>query len=321
MEGNIVHSWDVSPIHIHYVKPLSNGRIMGLDPGRDQLVEVDWYGRTLWSFQTSEFGMHHDFERLANGDTIILAQSKEWIPTISLFPFNYDFLLELTPQHDVVWSWYSWAHFRDYGFSAEAKEWIYFFKIIYIFPDAFHTNSIQSLPPNQFEYDPRFRRGNILMSQRNTNIVLIVDKDTGEIVWKLGPQDNMTIGQHNAHMIEEGLPGEGNILVFDNGGAAGYPTKTREFSRVLEINPLTKKTVWKYSASAQLRANFTFFSHIISGAQRLPNGNTLICEGAFGRLFEVTQEGKIVWEYIESNPPKMIYRAYRVGLGWPPSAP
>ena len=60
---------------------------------------------------------------------------------------------------------------------------------------------------------------------------------------------------------------------------------------MLEINPVTLELVWSYTEPR-------FFSTNISGAQRLPNGNTLITEGAGGRLFEVTKEGKIVWEYI-----------------------
>ena len=110
------------------------------------------------------------------------------------------------------------------------------------------------------------------------------------------------IGQHHAHIIPKGLPGAGNLLVFDNGGASGYgstnPTATegansfaRASSRVLEINPVTLELVWSYAGPR-------FFGSNISGAQRLPNGNTLITEGPNGRLFEVTKEGQIVWEYI-----------------------
>jgi len=323
MEGNVVHEWDLDPIHPQFVKPLPGGRILGLDRmlENDLLVEADWDSQILWSYQADNFEMHHDFQRLEGGNTLICANTRHWIPTISLLPCLYDFFQELTPQHQVAWQWNTWDHYQDFGLGKEGMEWLYYGKVIYVLPDAFHTNSIQSLPPNQYEFDSRFQRGNILMSQRNTNIILIVDKDSGEIVWKTGPQDNLTIGQHDANMIEEGLPGAGNILVFDNGGSAGYPTKTRHYSRVLEINPMTKKVVWSYSAAMEQKANYTFYSHIISGAQRLPNGNTLICEGAFGRIFEVTEEGETVWEYIHSNPPMSIFRAYRVEFDWVPSNP
>ena len=81
----------------------------------------------------------------------------------------------------------------------------------------------------------------------------IIDRETGKIVWRIGPDYSkdtevgqklgQIIGMHNAHMIPQGLPGEGNILVFDNGGYAGYgllgiPARyLRFYSRVIEFNP------------------------------------------------------------------------------------
>jgi hypothetical protein len=85
---------------------------------------------------------------------------------------------------------------------------------------------------------------------------------------------------------------------------------------VLEIDPTTMALVWSYTAGAQ------FFSTNISGMQRLPNGNTLITEGAGGRVFEVTNDRQIVWEFMNapanatSRTPATIYRAYRIPYGW-----
>jgi hypothetical protein len=137
------------------------------------------------------------------------------------------------------------------------------------------------------------------------------------------------IGQHHAHLIPKGLPGEGNLLVFDNGGSSGYGAPSpiapqgvnilaRATSRVLEVDPVTMKRVWAYTGAG-------FFSTNISGAQRLPNGNTLITEGAGSRVFEVTTDGKIVWEFMNpvsaSGRRNTIYRAYRVPYGWIPQLP
>ena len=78
----------------------------------------------------------------------------------------------------------------------------------------------------------------------------------------------------------------------------------------------TKEIVWSY----QERRLIDFFSPFISNAQRLPNGNTLICEGNFGRLFEVTPEGELVWEYVNPHfpvpspgetPNNSVFRAFR----------
>jgi hypothetical protein len=146
------------------------------------------------------------------------------------------------------------------------------------------------------------------------------------------------IGQHHAHMIPKGLPGEGNILVFDNGGWAGYglpnpgaPTgynnALRDYSRVLEFDPVILKIVWQFTpelAGFEPPANsYTFYSPFISSAQRLPNGNTLITEGSDGRIIEVTPEHKIAWEYIspfwgKKRPVNILYRSYRVPYEWIP---
>jgi len=148
-------------------------------------------------------------------------------------------------------------------------------------------------------------------------------------------------------MIPQGLPGAGNILVFDNGGWAGYGAPNpgsvtghnnalRDYSRLLEFDPTTLQIIWQYTP---LEAGFfqpvdssRFYSGFISSVQRLPNGNTLITEGSDGRLFEVTREHEIVWEYISPYYGElkhlkkrgfelkinMVYRAYRVPYEWVP---
>jgi hypothetical protein len=82
---------------------------------------------------------------------------------------------------------------------------------------------------------------------------------------------------------------------------------------------VTLQLVWSYT-------NARFFSTNISGAQRLPSGNTLITAGAGGRVFEVTRDGAIVWEYMfplfgGANQSNAVYRAYRVPYGWIPQLP
>jgi hypothetical protein len=127
--------------------------------------------------------------------------------------------------------------------------------------------------------------GDIILSFRNLSTVVVVSRRTGEIVWRLGPE---TLShQHHPHELANG-----NILLFDNG------TTRRDvalnFSRVIEVDRAKKDIVWQYVDSPPQN----FFSPYISGAQRLPNGNTLITEGNYGRLFEVTSRGEVVWEYV-----------------------
>jgi hypothetical protein len=241
---------------------------------------------------------------------------------------------------DVVWQWVASDHIDELGFSPEARKAI---KAATSFNkgrgsfDWLHVNSATYVGPNRWfdQGDKRFAPDNVIISSREASFLAIVARD-GSIVWRLGPDFTQSkelrairqiIGQHHAHLIPKGLPGAGNLLVFDNGGASGYgfanpvaPDGSGSFaratSRVLEINPVTLELVWSYT-------NPRFYSSNISSAQRLPNGNTLITAGAGGRMFEVTREGAIVWEYMfplfsGANASNAVYRAYRLPYGWIP---
>jgi len=139
--------------------------------------------------------------------------------------------------------------------------------------------------------DKRFRSGNVMFSFRQMDVIGVIDRETDEIVWAWGPGE--LDGQHEPNLIpdvepttKEPLPGAGHILVFDNGAFR------RDYSRVIEIDPLSNQIVWSSPTD--------WHSWHISGAQRLSNGNTLICDGPAGRLFEITSDGETVWEYL--NP-------------------
>ena len=150
--------------------------------------------------------------------------------------------------------------------------------------------------------------GNILVSFVRTNTIAIIDKTTGDIKWRWG-QDEVSY-QHNPTMLDNG-----NILLLDNGRHRKF---SPDHSRVIEVNPSNGKIEWEYKDDILVN----FYASLRGGCQRLPNGNTLICEGPKGRFFEVTAKGEIVWEYI--NPlyyyelpryglTNMAFRAYRYG--------
>jgi len=109
-------------------------------------------------------------------------------------------------------------------------------------------------------------------------------------------------------MIPPGLAGAGNILLFDNGGSFGAPPITRNYSRILEVDPLTRNVVWKYEDPPN------FFSGTMGSVQRLPSGNTLITEAAKGRLLEIDAGGNVVWTHVRG---KEIFRSYRIDTSWP----
>jgi outer membrane protein assembly factor BamB len=149
--------------------------------------------------------------------------------------------------------------------------------------------------------------GNIVVSFRNISTVVMMERATGKIVWELSSPP--LAQQHDPRPLDNG-----NLLIFDNGTHRRDHPAT--YSRVIEVDPRTNTIVWQYADQSL----FEFFSPYISGAQRLANGNTLICEGVHGRLFEVTREGEVVWEFVsphffdEPSGPGLnnwVFRAFR----------
>lgn len=158
------------------------------------------------------------------------------------------------------------------------------------------------LDPELFPLQPHYTRdhyplinsvsilkdGNILASLRSTSGIIIIDRQTKEIIWHL--DSTVVAQQHCASELDNG-----NILIFDNGTYRHHESAT--YSRVIEVERTTKEIVWQYKDPNPM----TFFTPFMGGAQRLKNGNTLITEAAFGRVFEVTPAGKMVWEYINED--------------------
>jgi hypothetical protein len=117
--------------------------------------------------------------------------------------------------------------------------------------------------------------------------------------------DQKLFGQHTAHWIPRGRPGEGHLLLFNNGmGRPGAYSSVEEL--VLPADAAGRYAapkgapygpdapVWAYTAPKKS----DFFAMVISGAERLPNGNTLVCAGTSGTVFEVTPHKEVVWKYV-----------------------
>ena len=341
------------------------------------VVQVDWDGNVVWRFNQYEYiedpgeepqwmaRHHHDFQRAGNpvgyyapgltpqtdqGNTLILCHKNVRNPDIADKPLLDDAIIEVDWDGDVIWEWVLSEHFDQFDFSEQARNAMFRNpNVRNCGGDWMHVNSMSALGPNKWfdAGDERFHPDNIIWSARETNIIAITDKQSGKVAWKIGPDYDTSpalkklgwiIGKHHAHLIPRGLPGEGNLLVFDNGGWAGYgapnpgaPTGVksalRDYSRVLEIDPTSLEILWQYTpAEAGYRIPMDanrFYSPFVSSAQRLPNGNTLITEGSGGRIIEVTADHRIVWEYISPHYGQfarfnMVYRAYRLPYEWVP---
>jgi hypothetical protein len=332
-----------------------------------ELIQRDFDGKVVWQFSRNEqittregstiwsVRQHHDWQRdsfpagyyspettpaVEGGNTLILTHADRKQPKVADGVLEDDRLIEVSWMGDIVWEWVASDHIDELGFADDARKAIKAASGVNAARGTFdwlHVNSATYVGPNRWfdQGDTRFAPNNVIISSREASLLAIVGRD-GSIVWRLGPDFSASkelrairqiIGQHHAHLIPKGLPGAGNLMVFDNGGASGYGFANpiapdgrgafvRPTSRVLEINPVTLELVWSYT-------NPRFFSTNISGAQRLPNGNTLITAGAGGRMFEVTKEGAIVWEYMYptfsgANASNAVYRAYRIPYGWIP---
>lgn len=344
LAGNEVHRWEKWGFPSEIIDPAINGgkkgqllvQLSSYDTGpfgkiffNETVGELDWNGNVVWEWGKQAPGgkarQNHDWARLPNGDTIIVATVDRVVPGISKKSVGDQVLYEITPAGEIVWRWYVADHINEFGITPEGLKQIRHYLANGDHGHGFLTiNDMQPIGPNKWfdAGDKRFDPENIVIDSRNASFIAIIDKKSGKIVWRIGPDYDAdvhdkpfsaalgwnvprpvdhTVGQHDAHIIPKGFPGEGNILVFDNEGVAGFPVKkTINGSRVLEINPITKEVVWQYSGLDSNTPTWSFYSSFISSAQRLPNGNTLIDEGQNGRIFQVTPSGEIVWEYV--NP-------------------
>lgn len=335
MNGNVVNRWPYSGFPVEMIDPdlidAARGRIFAQKGPQifdnDTLVELDWDGSIVWEWGEKAPGgkarQDHDQARLPNGNTLVLAEAERIAPRLSDQPVGDEAIYEVTPDGDIVWEWFCCEHLDALGITDEM--------ILYLRGSKSRPrrrivalNNMTPLGPNKWSAggDKRFHPDNIMIDDRDSNVIAIIERATGDIVWRMGPVHSSsydfskresaralprpvdhTSGQHDAHIIAEGLPGAGNILVFDNQGPAGHPQVNLEMqggSRVLEIDPVAMQVVWQYDGASSGDQYWTFYSAFIGSARRLPNGNTLICEGMHGRVFQVTPEGDIVWEYV--NP-------------------
>lgn len=312
--------------------------------GNDTATDASGYG--------SAIRQHHDWRRLPNGNTLILINYVRPAPGFKAEKILEDGIYEVTPKNEIVWKWSALEHLAEFGFSDAALE------LIRNTPsrggqafDYLHFNNMSVVGPNKWydAGDQRFHPDNVVVDSREANFIAIIDKKSGKVVWHIGPDFepsqganklprpvDQIVGQHDAHIIPKGLPGAGNLLVFDNQGEAGYPParlQTQPGSRVLEIDPVKKEIVWQYTGVDSGRPVYSFYSSYISSARRLPNGNTLIDEGMNGRFIQVTNKGEIVWEYIspyfsQANngaagaaavSSNTVYRAQPVPYEWAPA--
>ena len=276
MNGRIVHAWP---------KVRAAGRVR-LDRqgnllviGTDNLVkEYDWEGRLSWYYQLPDEHHlpHHDLIRLRNGNCLILGHDGHT---------HTDYLHEVDREGRVVWDWRMHRHRRAFpGWNEQST-------------DPSHSNSIREIGPNGW-YDAgdlRFRPENILVSARNLNTIFVIDKESGEVVWQFSEGLDR---QHEAVMVGDGVAGEGLVMVFNNGLDNLHAYRQ---SRIQAIDPVAEEVVWEYVSEY-------LFSSVGGTVQPLPGGNVFLTSSHGGRVFEITPEGEIVWQWVPPYRPMRVER-------------
>lgn len=315
MKGEEVHSWKIPNAPGNYGYLLENGNLLianktgegpqGLPAKGGQLLELDWDGNTVW--EHVDHAQHHDFRRLPDGNTVYSAwrllsdeeagRVRGGLPGTEHPDGIYgDVIREVSPDGEIVWEWDA---VRDFD-PAEAPLTPVAWRKEYA-----HCNTVS------FRAD-----GDIIINQRMNGMMAIIDKVTRKVKWSLA--DYAFGQQHDVQELENG-----NLLFFANGATEAGVHGPETGSRIIEMNPDTREIVWEYFG---VPAN-SFFSWFVSGCQRLESGNTMICEGVWGRIFEVTPERDIVWDFAQphrADNPKTpyfggytLFRAYRYAADSP----
>lgn len=158
-----------------------------------------------------------------------------------------------------------------------------------------HMNDIEILEKSMADQFPLFQAGDIMVSLRWLNMIIIIDSITEKIKWSMtGPY----IRQHDPDFLPNG-----KISVFDN-RSDGHEGSVFGGSRILSIDPVTRQVEVLYGSNSKN----PFYTEIQGKSQHLPNGNILMSEPLAGRAFEVDSSGEIVWSYINRYDEDEVYR-------------
>lgn len=308
-EGKVLHEWRVRPGKLipdsanRKAAKVSNLSIDGsyLFPSGDILVNLE-YGGTVRLDACSDLrwrlleGGHHSIEREDDGSFWIPGTSKIGPAKSELYPNGYpgikgpiyhDEMLRVSPAGDVIerikildvlyenrleryLPHAMWSRFEDKPYGQ----------------DVVHLNDIEPLSDTLAAEYPMFEAGDLLVSMRKANLVLVLDPESQEVKWHAYEP---FIHQHDPDYL-----GDGWIGIFDNNQDGTERGTMLGGSRILALQPHTgsSKTLFPTPQSEQ------FYTHILGKWQKISNGNLLLTEAVTGRVVEVTPEGRTIWEWI-----------------------
>ncbi len=358
MEGNVVHKWESEYGPGAYAMLLPNGNLLrgGQMKKRPATIggaagivqEIDWNGKVVWEYKMNNEKeiQHHCFARMPNGNTLILGWERISVEeaiakgrdpkTIPLEIYDMDkyhndfwvdFVREVDNKGKTVWEYHVWDHVgtgpHQYDINYMLPE-----KLggTYSSYDWSHFNVLEYIPEDDL----------ILLNSRNFSEFYLIDHKTGKMVYRWGNPsaygqgekpswynngDQKVFGSHGVSYI-----GKDRFMIFDNGSERAEGNR----SSIVIVNRKTNKIEWQYTTTTPQ----SFYSFRQGYVQMLDNGNIHVTSTNSGHLFEVTEDKKIVWDYVSpifSNKVKcfdedgwlpnmqdnMIHRSYRYSAGYP----
>lgn len=296
--------------------------------GAGLLEEIDGAGRVVWTYTLSNdrYLHHHDFHVMPNGNLLLVAWERRSPAEARAAGRNPDKIspdgvwseavLEVKPTRpaggEIVWEWHVWDHLvQDFDASKDnfgrvagnaAK-----LDINFIGPGQNPALTANWLHINSIDYHAE--RDEILLGSRLLSEIWVIPHSpdrNGDFLYRWGnpqvyrmgaPDDQKLFFQHNAHWIPAGYPGEGHILVLNNGVGRGYTSADEleppaNYFRELDRPFGPAQPAWTVGE----KFGSTFFTQVAGSVQRMPNGNTVLGLSNAARAVEVTPEGEMVWD-------------------------
>ncbi len=292
-QGTVLRSWhDRRARYLVRARPLADGGLLWLgteklgpkvqaeDRAR-YLLRFDADGRVVWRVRRP---FHHDVAVLPDGTLLALVFRYVDAPHISpADPVRDDLLVRLDGSGREIGS-------RSLLESLTSSPELFTPLEVAAktirgerYVDLIHANTVRWIDSGASRRSRGvFPEGSVLVTSRHQNAVFAIDWDSGRLLWAWGP--GQLDGPHDAQVVERG-----RLLIFDNGLVRGW-------SRVIELDLRSRRIVWEYRADPLE----SFYTRSRGTCQRLAGGHTLVTESGKGRVFEVTPDGRVVWEYF--NP-------------------
>ena len=279
---------------------LKNCNLMVIDNNQHQYIaEKNTQGEIQWKYETTG-ETHHDLEISDNCNIITFLYRKSLPEDVEIdigcknSEILTDSVIQINHNGDLLFEWQFHEHFLDVLKQKKCNSKLYehLQKSNYASRlDWVHPNSVNVLKDNKWykEGHKEFRPGNILVTAHHFSKIILIDRESSEILWSYEGDDDYPLEHpHEAKMIPKDYPGAGNILIFDNG-------RLRKYTRIIEIDPITKKTLWAYQDPGK------FYNKWAGVQQRLKNGDTFISDDRSGRVFIVNKKGKIKWQFTKDG--------------------